>query len=126
MWSASLIGLFYDLVFGSFSGVFSYTHLLVSATAYRYRDHFFDDSPLSFSLFVSLYSLLFSLMLPLISFVISGKQTTLFSEGILGAILSALIDGAFAFLCFSLAPFLLALRSLLFRSLTLKKRTLYD
>lgn len=102
LWTGALIGLLVDLSSSSLRlGFFSLTYTLTSWIAYKQKSHFFEDKPLSLSLYTTFISCLAS-TLQLALLTMSFSRLPLDLPLVLSDLVAMpLIDGLYAFFWFT-------------------------
>lgn len=102
LWMSALIGLLVDLSSSSLKvGFFSLTYTLTSWIAYKQKSHFFEDKPLSLSLYTTFISCLAS-ALQLTLLTLSPSRLPLDPPLVLSDLVAMpLIDGLYAFFWFT-------------------------
>lgn len=103
---ASFIGMFVDLLTSGPLGIYALSYFSVTLLVFRYKKHFLFEDPFHFSLFTTLFSLLF---LPFHFFFLFLFDRRILFEGnwaLIDLFIMPVVDGLFAFLWF-VCPLLL-------------------
>jgi len=102
LWIASMCGLAVDLLSSEFRlGVHALTYCLATLFLYKQKRHFFEDKPLSLSLFTLLISVI-STILQLLLISIFDRALPLSGKLLItDLVILPSFDAAYAFVCFS-------------------------
>ena len=106
LWISVFFGIIADIFSSSFFSLFTICYFLTTLTSYKIR-RYIKESFLNSSLFVSIYSLIFSIYCPILFFIFDKKIDLSISWIGTDLIIMPILDGVYGFLCFYLPKKLL-------------------
>ncbi|NGX34932.1 MAG: hypothetical protein K1060chlam1_01294 [Candidatus Anoxychlamydiales bacterium] len=101
LWIACLVGFIQDLFSEAFFGINAILYLLSSIILYRGKKYF-NDKPINLSIFTWIFSIIFSVLSPILFFIFDKKINLSITWLITDVILYPAIDGIYAFLFFAM------------------------
>ncbi|MBN2479298.1 MAG: hypothetical protein JXA94_03640 [Parachlamydiales bacterium] len=106
LWVSLLAGFFIDLFSSSHFGIYSLNYTICSVFLYNER-RFFKETQINLILFTYVYSLIFSIINPILFFIFDKKIILSIKWVATDILFMPLIDGLYAYLFFALPVFLI-------------------
>ncbi len=97
LWVAALVGLFSDLLSADPFGIYALSLTLTSASAYRFRNRFFQGEPLQLCIFTGIISFLFTPLHVFILFLFDRRAPFSGKWSFLDFFTMPFLDAAYAF-----------------------------
>jgi len=101
LWLAALVGFLQDLFSSNFLGLNAISYLVVSIFLYREKKYF-NDKPINLSIFTYVFSMIFSILSPILLFVFDKKISLSITWIITDIVLYPMLDGIYAFVFFAM------------------------
>ena len=101
LWIAMLLGFFQDLLSSSFFGINACLYLISVMVLFKEKKYF-NDKPISLSIFTAIFSLIFSLFSPILFFIFDKKINLSIKWIITDIIVYPILDGIYAFVFFAM------------------------